>query len=459
MVDNSFSVLSFKQFSSSNFLSINKDLLYVYGAEASIFISNLIDKFLYFHSQGDLLEGVWFFQTHEKQMKQIKHMSERSLRGYKRMFRELGVLEIKMAGIPCKEFYKINIDVLVADVEAKLKAMERDNLSALSLSQGLTNRSMSALPEKEGLALPEKAPLIRKPYINKTYIEISKDISCSDSFESPPVCDILRVKRKRNAPIRELPKPKEWITSGWKKTILDFWNQMPETSRHLDRTTKAICRASKDLDYLKRGTFFNINKLSDAFINNAKIPQSWIRKNRAFTEREIFIAVSKYPLLFKPGYAPTNKKSLPRSLEAFIYNPHRCSSMLLSILANPTIKARADQDRLPQYTACFKERGLLKDFSEQEMEQVYRGIRIMEKRALEDGIFDFVSDNGFENSKLKRIIGVGSPGKLVPMFLNYAIYLKKQNRLDKKAMFAPRGYFQDFLKELQGYYRSFEVNL
>jgi hypothetical protein len=54
---------------SEGYLKVDKRMLRIYGTSSAIFISNLIDKYLYFKKNKEDFDG-WFFLTHEDQIKQ-----------------------------------------------------------------------------------------------------------------------------------------------------------------------------------------------------------------------------------------------------------------------------------------------------------------------------------------------------------------------------------------------------
>ena len=104
--------LALEAFSSSSFLQVNKILMKMYGIEMAVFICNLVDKLKYFRSRNMLTEDGGFFLTHADQTEQIG-LSDYQLRRHKQKCRELGILATKMVGIPPKEFYFLDLDVLV----------------------------------------------------------------------------------------------------------------------------------------------------------------------------------------------------------------------------------------------------------------------------------------------------------------------------------------------------------
>lgn len=356
------------------------------------------------------------------------------------------------------------------NIQNTLQKLEKENLEVFTFRE----KPLKEKPDTGNPVMgnPELIILKEKDYINNNK-NISKDILRNSRKEFPPlessnnnsqINTPQKTVRRRTAPSREPPPLKEWITSGWKKTILDMWNQIPDVRKHNDLTTKTICRAAKALEHLSRGSFFDNYKISDSFISKNNIPSVWITKKKAITQRQIFTAVSKYNLYFKYGYWPTNKDSLPKSLDSFIYNEHTGGSFLLRLIANPNVRPiaeeRKDRDPNPQYTKYFKEKGLLKQFSGDDIKLVYAGIRAIENRVLSGDIFVFDKRSGRNDLiKLYQVVGQGKFGKLEPMFKNYASYLSQQNRLDKEKIFSVYGYFQEFLISLRDYYSSFEVNV
>ncbi len=120
--------LALESFSSSSFLQVNKILMKMYGIEMAVFIGNLVDKLKYFRSRNMLTEDGGFFLTHADQTEQIG-LSDYQLRKHKQTCRELGILATKMVGIPPKEFYFLDLEVLVQIFkEYSLKNLGNDRL-------------------------------------------------------------------------------------------------------------------------------------------------------------------------------------------------------------------------------------------------------------------------------------------------------------------------------------------
>ena len=88
---------------------IHKELFKFFGINKAIYISNLIDNFVYLKSINMLREDESFFVTFKQQTKQTG-LSEYQLRQCKKYFINLGILDTKMSGAPAKEYYFIYLD-------------------------------------------------------------------------------------------------------------------------------------------------------------------------------------------------------------------------------------------------------------------------------------------------------------------------------------------------------------
>ncbi len=97
-------------FSSSSFLSVNKSLLQKFGPEPAIWLSFLIDRFLYL-KQSNKIKDNWFYFIHANQIEKMG-ITEYGIKKCKTMFSDLGIIKTKYAGLPKKEWYSINTNKL-----------------------------------------------------------------------------------------------------------------------------------------------------------------------------------------------------------------------------------------------------------------------------------------------------------------------------------------------------------
>lgn len=104
--------LVFAALSIDGILSVNKQLLSIYGHEASVYISYLIDTFQHCVENQILTEDGGFSLTYEIQQEHIG-MSEHQLRKCKNKLKEMQLLTTELRGIPPKEFYFLQFDKLI----------------------------------------------------------------------------------------------------------------------------------------------------------------------------------------------------------------------------------------------------------------------------------------------------------------------------------------------------------
>lgn len=103
---------------SDSYLVVNKTLLNMFGPNAAIFLSNLIDKYKYFLNTGKLCSDGSFHLTHRWQVEQTG-MSEYEIQTCKRRLKEAGIITTQKKGIPAKEYYYIDWKKLVRDFTAE----------------------------------------------------------------------------------------------------------------------------------------------------------------------------------------------------------------------------------------------------------------------------------------------------------------------------------------------------
>ena len=108
-------ILASDLFSSGGFLVTNKRLLTLFGPSKATFLSNLVNKFIYFKENNMLNEDGSFITTFKDQSSQTG-MNEYELRKCKKFAKGKGFLSTYMKGLPSKEHYILNIDKIVNEI-------------------------------------------------------------------------------------------------------------------------------------------------------------------------------------------------------------------------------------------------------------------------------------------------------------------------------------------------------
>ncbi len=156
--DNDMIKIALEIFRTDAFLAINKKLIKVLGLEKALFISNLIDKYKYFQKREMLTEDGAFYNTHEDQIYEIG-LTEYQIRKCKKELIKMGILKTEKRGVPAKEFYFINFQLLIAMVFGKELNIEGLDLTK---TKGLD------LTKTKGLDLTKTKGLYNKTKDNKT---------------------------------------------------------------------------------------------------------------------------------------------------------------------------------------------------------------------------------------------------------------------------------------------------
>lgn len=155
-------------FSSQAYLTVNKRLLKHYGPDVAIFLSNLVDKYKYFADKNMLIDNIWFFLLHEQQTEQTG-LTITKIRTCKTLLKEDNILETKLIGIPAKEHYKLNLDLLLDKIQlSAVRASHQDSLGqAIRTGEGYirssnNNKENKEEKRKEKNIIPPKIELIVK---------------------------------------------------------------------------------------------------------------------------------------------------------------------------------------------------------------------------------------------------------------------------------------------------------
>lgn len=116
--------------SQSNWIMLNKDLIKNVGLEEAIIIGELCSEYSYWKNRDMLKDGDWFYTTREN-IKENTGLSEHKQRNAIETLKTLGILEVKLSGLPAKTYYHINESKLEEAIE---KVQEQDVQKVESLA-------------------------------------------------------------------------------------------------------------------------------------------------------------------------------------------------------------------------------------------------------------------------------------------------------------------------------------
>jgi hypothetical protein len=176
-------LLVIEAFKSSGYLIVNKTLIQKLGLINAIVLSNLVDKHIYFKEKKEEFDG-WFYVTNSAQMKQL-NIKEHSLIQCKRYLKEIGMISTKREGLPSKEHYKINFNIiaksLVSDIHPVLVPTKTGVLVATKTGghykvkeKKYKETKKEKINKKKNLAIKLSKIIQSKKKINYTSAQISK---------------------------------------------------------------------------------------------------------------------------------------------------------------------------------------------------------------------------------------------------------------------------------------------
>lgn len=96
---------------SSNFITLNKDLIRTLGLEEALLIGELASEYDYWQNQDKLEDG--FFYSTVENVKEHTTLTDYQQRKALNKLQKLGLIETKVMGIPAKRYVKINEKELV----------------------------------------------------------------------------------------------------------------------------------------------------------------------------------------------------------------------------------------------------------------------------------------------------------------------------------------------------------
>lgn len=133
-----------KLLSTDGFIQVNKTLIKKAGLHEAILIGELCAEYNYWEERG-LLEDDYFYSTRDN-IEENTGLSEHYQRKALSTLYELGIIIIEKRGIPAKNYYKINFDVLLSILEESSCQRRRQQDTE---SVNLNNNKQTKIKEKE----------------------------------------------------------------------------------------------------------------------------------------------------------------------------------------------------------------------------------------------------------------------------------------------------------------------
>ena len=203
-----------KQFLSQNsHWQINKTLAKEIGLDATLILTDLVDKKIYFDNRDELLDGEWFFNTTEN-IEENTTLSYYKQKKALKILEEYGFIEIKLMTIPAKQHFKINESEILNYFNTSFKETSKLDVEKLKNKSSKNSKRIN------------KNKINNNKFNNVDIME--NEISLKDEFLENEFldfyCDFFGVKKNRQ--LREKILRELCLEFRKKKDeVFDFKNQ------------------------------------------------------------------------------------------------------------------------------------------------------------------------------------------------------------------------------------------
>lgn len=265
-------MLLIEAFKSTGYLTINKTLIKQMGLLPAAMLSNLIDKYIYFRDKygqcGGEFKG-WFFLTHENQTEQIG-LSDHQIRKTKKELLEKDFIQTRREGIPAKEWYKINFNILYKGLVLKnLKDLPfKNQRTYIKENKYNNNKENTTSSEKEIPAVKNNGAITPKQFedfwqLYPKKVDKGKALTvwekiCRKSTNERPTWHVIKhavlvqIKSERWQDKQYIPHPTTWLNQ---KRWLDDPKQMKSYNR--DEKPQYLIRFGEKWNLAPDGEYYN----------------------------------------------------------------------------------------------------------------------------------------------------------------------------------------------------------
>ena len=180
--------------STSNFITVNKDLIKELGLEEAITLGELASEYDYWNNKNEIEDG-YFYST-------IENIEEKTtLTAYKQRkclenLKNKGIIDIQIRGIPAKRYIKINEEKVIEIFNNKLlknlttgcKKISQLEVKKLNGNNNIINNNINKNIKKE------------KNKKRKTFEEVLAENNCSEELESS-IRDFIDMRKTIKKPM------------------------------------------------------------------------------------------------------------------------------------------------------------------------------------------------------------------------------------------------------------------
>lgn len=285
------------------------------GETLAIMLSDIIDWQDHLEIKGQLEADGSFYYLQSFIQKKLNWSETKVYRNFKEL-KALGILTVERRGMPAKNYITLN----------------QEKITQLLL--GVTDQDTADSKDQEPLKATDQDTADSK---DLSYSDVKdreqfdreslKTLSAPDG--APPVDQDKSPLPKRTKPIVPPTAPAD---PGELCEFVEYWNEQENTPKHRQPSTGVYKQAAKHCNQLRHGIFGRSVELKPEWLANKHIPPDLPRKK--WTREEIKEGIRRMALMYKDGYWPPKKDSLPRSFQAMLYNPKSGGSWFLWVMSS-----------------------------------------------------------------------------------------------------------------------------
>lgn len=109
-----------------NYITVNKMIAKKIGLTEAVLLGELASEFKYWKNRNELTEDGFFYSTVDN-VSENTTLSDRQQRAAVKNLKEVGVLEVKLKGLPAKRYFKFNEEQLMQIMEIQFTQNERSS--------------------------------------------------------------------------------------------------------------------------------------------------------------------------------------------------------------------------------------------------------------------------------------------------------------------------------------------
>lgn len=171
-----------KLIANDNFIIINKEIANIIGLDEAIILGELASEYNYWERNGKL-DNDYFFSTIENIEKSTTLKEKRQRSAFNKL-KELGIIDIKIKGMPAKRYIKINEEVLYKTIYgetsyAKMAELDTPKWRSNNNNKIITNKYINKSSSKNR----KETPIWYDDYLKSANKKIEENEKNNDEID------------------------------------------------------------------------------------------------------------------------------------------------------------------------------------------------------------------------------------------------------------------------------------